>query len=114
MLDSDFFGRLTHAQPPGRRPNSLIALEVLPTGRPAGPKHPLVRRHPETGRLALYLGRRRVYPSQFIEDLEEAASEALLEKLWAHASCEELSWTLVGRPGDFLVCDNRAAMHYCE
>ena len=79
-----------------------------------GPMHPLVRRHPETGRLALYLGRRRVYPSQFIEGLDEAASEALLEKLWAHATRDELSWTHVWRPGDFLVWDNRAAMHYRE
>ena len=79
-----------------------------------GPMHPLVRRHPETGRVALYLGRRRIYPSQFIEGLTEAVSEALLEKLWAHATRDELSWTHVWKPGDFLVWDNRCAMHYRE
>ncbi|HET8995289.1 MAG TPA: TauD/TfdA family dioxygenase [Acetobacteraceae bacterium] len=79
-----------------------------------GPMHPLVRRHPETGRIALYLGRRRIYPSQFIEGLSEAESETLLEKLWAHATRPELSWTHVWRPGDLLVWDNRCAMHYRE
>lgn len=79
-----------------------------------GPMHPLVRVHPETGRLALYLGRRRAYPSQFIEGLGEAESEALLETLWTHATREELSWTHVWKAGDFLVWDNRCAMHYRE
>jgi len=79
-----------------------------------GPMHPLVRRHPETGRVALYLGRRRIYPSQFIEGLGETQSEALLDKLWAHATRPELSWTHVWKPGDFLVWDNRCAMHYRE
>jgi len=51
-----------------------------------GPMHPLVRVHPGSGRKALYLGRRRVYPSQFIEGYDDATSEALLDQLWAHAS----------------------------
>ncbi len=79
-----------------------------------GPMHPLVRVHPDTGRKALYLGRRRVYPSQFVEGLGETESEALLDRLWAHATRPELGWTHVWQPGDFLVWDNRCAMHYRE
>lgn len=79
-----------------------------------GPMHPLVRIHPDTGRTALYLGRRRLYPSQYIEGMSEAESEALLAKLWDHATRDELSWTHVWKPGDFLVWDNRCAMHYRE
>lgn len=79
-----------------------------------GPLHPLVRIHPDTGKKALYLGRRRIYPSQFIEGMSESESEALLEKLWGHATRAELSWTHVWQPGDFLVWDNRSAMHYRE
>jgi taurine dioxygenase len=79
-----------------------------------GPMHPLLRVHPETGKVALYLGRRRVYPSQFIEGMDEAESEALLAKLWDHATRDELSWTHVWKAGDFLVWDNRCAMHYRE
>ena len=79
-----------------------------------GPMHPLVRIHPDTGKTALYLGRRRIYPSQFIEGMTESESEALLAKLWEHATRDELSWTHVWKPGDFLVWDNRCAMHYRE
>jgi alpha-ketoglutarate-dependent taurine dioxygenase len=79
-----------------------------------GPFHPLVRRHPDTGRKALYLGRRRAYPSQFVEGLPEAESNAVLDALWAHATRPELAWTHVWRAGDFLVWDNRCAMHRRE
>jgi taurine dioxygenase len=79
-----------------------------------GPMHPLVRIHPDTGRRALYLGRRRVYPSQFIEGLDAMESETMLDRLWAHATRPELAWTHVWRRGDFLVWDNRCAMHYRE
>jgi taurine dioxygenase len=79
-----------------------------------GPMHPLLRVHPDTGRTALYLGRRRIYPSQFIEGFDEAESEALLARLWEHATDPSLSWTHTWRKGDFLVWDNRCAMHYRE
>jgi taurine dioxygenase len=79
-----------------------------------GPLHPLVRAHPDTRRKALYLGRRRVYPSQFIEGLPAAESEAMLDALWAHATQPSLAWTHVWRAGDFLVWDNRCAMHRRE
>ena len=79
-----------------------------------GPMHPLVRVHPDTGRKALYLGRRRVYPSQYIEGYGEAESEALLDRLWQHATRPELAWTHVWHRGDFLVWDNRCLMHYRE
>jgi taurine dioxygenase len=36
MADSDFFDGLAHARASARRPNSLGALEVVPTGRPVG------------------------------------------------------------------------------
>ncbi len=79
-----------------------------------GPMHPLVRLHPDTGRPALYLGRRRVYPSQFVEGMDAAGNEALLDALWDHATRPELAWMHVWRAGDFLVWDNRCAMHYRE
>jgi taurine dioxygenase len=79
-----------------------------------GPMHPLVRTHPATGRKALYLGRRRVYPSQFIEGLSGEESERLLDALWAHATQSKHAWTHVWQVGDMLVWDNRCAMHYRE
>ena len=79
-----------------------------------GPLHPLVRQHPVTGRKALYLGRRRVYPSQFVEGVSQEQSERLLDQLWAHATQPKYAWTHVWRVGDMLVWDNRCAMHYRE
>ena len=76
--------------------------------------HPLVRIHPITKKPALYLGRRRDYPSQYIEGYSNEESETLLDKLWAHATDDRLKWTKEWTPGDFLIWDNRCAMHRRE
>ena len=77
-----------------------------------GPTHPLVRVHPATGKRALYLGRRRVWPSNYIVGMPNAESEALLDKLWAHATQEKYAWTHQWRVGDIILWDNRCCMHY--
>ena len=77
-----------------------------------GPTHPLVRIHPDTGRQALYLGRRRVWPSNYIVGLENEKSEALLDRLWRHATQDEFVWTHAWRAGDVLLWDNRCALHH--
>jgi taurine dioxygenase len=77
-----------------------------------GPTHPLVRVHPVTGRRALYLGRRRVWPSNYIIGLPNDESEALLDRLWAHATQPKYSWTHKWRVGDIVLWDNRCCMHY--
>ena len=88
-----------------------VALPERPSDVP-GPHHPLVRIHPETGKPALYLGRRRAYPSQYIVGLPEEESEKLLDRLWAHATQDRFKWTHSWKVGDLLVWDNRCAMHY--
>jgi taurine dioxygenase len=77
-----------------------------------GPTHPLVRVHPSTGKRALYLGRRRVWPSNYILGMSNEDSEALLDKLWAHATQEKYAWTHKWRVGDIVLWDNRCCMHY--
>ena len=79
-----------------------------------GPMHPLVRVHPKTGRKSLSLGRRRIWPSQFIDGVPQDESEALLDRLWAHATQPKYAWTHTWRVGDMLVWDNRCALHYRE
>src|SRR5438445_7125082 len=54
-----------------------------------GAEHPIVRTHPVTGRKALFLGRRR---NGYIPGLPLAASESLLDALWAHATKDEFTW----------------------
>ena len=77
-----------------------------------GPNHPLVRLHPVTGKKALYLGRRRVYPSQYIIGWERKESEELLDFLWDHATQDGLKYTHKWTVGDMVLWDNRCAMHY--
>lgn len=76
--------------------------------RSEGVYHPLVTTHPETGRKALYLGRRR---NAYIGGLAREESEALLDELWQRATREELSWGHRWRPGDLVLWDNRSTMH---
>ena len=54
-----------------------------------GVYHPLVVTHPESGRRALYLGRRR---NAYIGGLPLAESEALLDELWSYTAREDVSW----------------------
>jgi len=73
-----------------------------------GPQHPIVRTHPDSGRKALYLGRRF---GAYIPGLPLAQSEALLDELWASAALPENVWTQEWRVGDLIVWDNRCTMH---
>ena len=73
-----------------------------------GAIHPLVVTHPETGRNALYLGRR---PNAYVVGLGVDESEALLDRLWAHAMQSRFVWRQEWSPGDLLVWDNRSLMH---
>jgi len=73
-----------------------------------GALHPLVCTHPDTGRRMLYLGRRR---NAYLEGLELAESEALLDELWAFVSRPEFAWEHVWKVGDLVLWDNRCTMH---
>jgi taurine dioxygenase len=73
-----------------------------------GAEHPLVCTHPVTGRKALFLGRRR---NAYIPGLPLAASESLLDALWAHATKDEFTWYQQWRVGDLILWDNRCVMH---
>lgn len=70
--------------------------------------HPVVTTHPETGRKALYLGRRR---NAYIAGLLLAESEALLNELWRYATQPELTWHNEWEIGDLVLWDNRCTMH---
>jgi taurine dioxygenase len=73
-----------------------------------GAVHPLVCTHPESGRHALYLGRRR---NAYVVGLPLAESESLLDELWSYASRDELTWYNKWRVGDLVLWDNRCTMH---
>lgn len=71
-------------------------------------RHPLMRRHPDTGRPVLYLGRR---PKQYVVGMDAEDSGTLLDALWAHATRRKYVWTHEWRVGDLIVWDNRCVMH---
>jgi len=73
-----------------------------------GARHPLLRTHPETGRTALFLGRRQ---NSYIVGLPVDESEALLDEIWAHATQDKFTWHHHWKKGDLIVWDNRCAMH---
>ncbi len=73
-----------------------------------GAVHPMVVTHPETGRKALFVGRRRY---AYIMGLPLEESEKLLDEVWAHATKPEFAWHHQWRVGDVLMWDNRCAMH---
>jgi taurine dioxygenase len=84
---------------------------VTPTDDPIaapGTLHPLVCTHPESGRRALYLGRRR---NAYIEGLPLAESETLLDEIWEFATRTEFTWYHHWQVGDLVLWDNRCVMH---
>ncbi|MDH3701583.1 MAG: TauD/TfdA family dioxygenase [Alphaproteobacteria bacterium] len=78
-------------------------------GTLSGVSHPIVRTHPETGRKALYIGRRQ---NTYVDGLSVEESDDLLDAVWAHvAKIGQTTWHHRWRPGDFIIWDNRCAMH---
>lgn len=73
-----------------------------------GMLHPILCRHPETGRRCLYLGRRR---NAYIAGLPLEESEALLNRIWEIATRPDYVWTHRWRVGDVVLWDNRCTMH---
>lgn len=84
---------------------------VTPTDDPRdapGTLHPLIAVHPETGRRHLYLGRRR---NAWLEGLSLDESNDLLDRIWAIATSDSLTWRHTWRVGDVVMWDNRCVMH---
>jgi taurine dioxygenase len=70
--------------------------------------HPLVRRHPETHRLALYMNPNRM---SHIVGMERAESDRLLDELTQHAIEPQYQYRHKWRRGDIVIWDNRCTMH---
>jgi taurine dioxygenase len=97
----------SHGSTGQRRPGYLDLESDDPRDLP-GAIHPIVRTHLETGRKALFLGRRF---GSYIPPLALEDSEALLDDLWDHATRDEFSWTQRWQVGDLIIWDNRCTMH---
>jgi len=81
---------------------------VTDPSKAPGARHPAVRVHPETGRRALFLGRRR---NAFVLGCTLDESENLLDELWEQATRATLTWHHHWRLNDLLMWDNRCTLH---
>ncbi len=89
----------------------LVRQGLTPTDDPLtspGTVHPIVCRHPWSGKDVLFLGRRR---NAWVEGMDLAASDRLLDDLWAHATQDRFAYAHKWRVGDVLMWDNRATVH---
>jgi alpha-ketoglutarate-dependent taurine dioxygenase len=69
--------------------------------------HPIARRHPLSGRTALYVGRWAVE----IEGMAAEEGRALIAELCAWAQKPEFLYRHAWRPGDAVLWDNRCTQH---
>ena len=70
--------------------------------------HPLVRRHPVSGRKSLYIS--SIY-NDAIEDMDDRAASRLLEELTAFSEQPKYMYRHVWEPHDVLMWDNRCTVH---
>ena len=71
-------------------------------------RHPLVTRHPETGKEVLFFNRAYV---RDIDGMARAEAIALMEFLHAHTTDARFTYRHRWRPGDVLIWDNRSTQH---
>ena len=70
--------------------------------------HPVVRRHPVTGRAALYVN--PIYTNRFV-GWSPDESKGLLDHLYRHATNENLTFRLQWEEGTIAIWDNRCTLH---
>jgi len=71
-------------------------------------EHPVARRHPETGRRALYVSRSHTIR---FRDMSEAESTPLVEFLQAQQTRPEFTCRVRWAPGTLTIWDNRCTQH---
>ncbi|MAB13725.1 TauD/TfdA family dioxygenase [Parvibaculum sp.] len=94
----------------GAKPYSGSYGIAAPEGGWPRTKHPVITRHPETGRKLLYVNRGF---TTHIDGLAKAESDALLEMLWRHLEVNpvfqcRVRWT----PNTLTFWDNRCVQHH--
>ncbi len=107
MHSGHIYGRKN--PPTGLRTSTSIGIsrgnEEADVERP----HPVVRRHPVTGRKALYVN--PIYTTR-LDGMTVAASRPLLDFLYRHATRPEFTCRFRWRAGSVALWDNRCTLHY--
>jgi taurine dioxygenase len=96
--DFSMLHRITGAPPP--TPAEQAAMPAV--------WHPMVRRHPVSGRKSLYIS--SIY-NDAVEGLDDEAARALIEELSEFAAQPQFMYQHVWEPHDVLMWDNRCTVH---
>jgi taurine dioxygenase len=87
--------------------SGLLRDEGLAVGRPV--RHPVVHRHPVTGKKALFVNAN--YTTR-VEGVSDAESQHLLQMLFDHVRRPEFQVRFRWRAGSLAIWDNRCTQHY--
>lgn len=91
-----------------RAPRQLLARTAAEKEGSDGVWQPMVRLHPETGRLALYLNPMRC---DAVANMDQEEGDTLLDALYAHADRKQFQYSHHWTAGDMLIWDNRSCLH---
>lgn len=81
-------------------------------GRPIAARHPILRRHPATGEIALYL----TTPERCsdLDGMDAATSARIVAILYKRSIKPSAVYRHHWRPGDIVIWDNRTTMHRAD
>ena len=100
--------RSPHVYESSQSPRKMAALSVEARAKVPQTVQPLVIRHPQTGRAALYLNTGRM---EGIEGMAPEAGFKLIDELYAHATQPKYEYRHRWLAGDMVIWDNRSVLH---
>ena len=100
--------RSAHVYESSHSPRKMAALPDAERAAIPQTLQPLVIRHPDSGRAALYLNTGRM---EGVEGMDGDAGFALIDSLYAHATQSKYEYRHQWLPGDLVIWDNRSVMH---
>ncbi|MDC1319459.1 TauD/TfdA family dioxygenase [Litorivicinus sp.] len=97
-----------HVHQSSRSPRELTKLTQEDLAKIPQTIQPLVIRHPNSGRAALYLNTGRM---EGIEGMDDDGAYELIDALYSHAIQQEFEYRHVWSKGEMVIWDNRSVMH---
>jgi len=100
--------RSPHVYESSQSPRKMAALSPQERAQIPQTVQPLVIRHPENGRSALYINTARM---EGIEGMPSDEAFKLIDDLYRHATQSKFEYRHKWRAGDMVIWDNRSVMH---
>ena len=100
--------RSAHVYESSQSPRKMAALSAEERAKVPQTIQPLVIRHPESGRSALYLNTGRM---EGVEGMPPDDAFKLIDELYGHATQPRYEYRHQWRAGDMVIWDNRSVMH---